>query len=82
VDALFASSVDVSGSRVLGVVLTGMGEDGLLGARAIVDRGGRVITESEASAVVYGMPRAVSEAGLSDATASLEDLVPLILARL
>jgi two-component system chemotaxis response regulator CheB len=41
-----------------------------------------VITESEASAVVYGMPRAVSEAGLSDATASLEDLVPLILARL
>jgi two-component system, chemotaxis family, protein-glutamate methylesterase/glutaminase len=82
VDALFKSAADVSEGRVVGVVLTGMGEDGLLGARAIVDRGGRVITESETSAVVYGMPRAVSDAGLSDASAPLANLVPLILARL
>jgi two-component system chemotaxis response regulator CheB len=82
VDALFESAAAVSGGKVVGVVLTGMGEDGLAGSRAIVDRGGRVVTESETSAVVYGMPRAVSEAGLADASGPLEELVPLILARL
>ncbi len=82
VDVLFTSAVAASDGRVLGVVMTGMGEDGLAGARAIVDRGGRVITESEVSSVVYGMPRAVNEAGLADATAPLENLASLILARL
>jgi len=81
VDALFTSTAAVSGDRVLALVLTGMGEDGLAGARTIVAGGGRVITESEASSVVYGMPRAVNEAGLAVATVSLELLALLILAR-
>jgi len=81
VDALFESA-SVLGPAVLGVVLTGMGNDGVKGARAIRDAGGGVITEAEASCVVYGMPRAVSEAGLSDGAVVLDDLVAEILARL
>lgn len=74
VDVLFESAARSLGSRALAVVLTGMGDDGLLGARAIVEAGGRVITESEASCVVYGMPRVVKEAGLSSAVAPLETM--------
>ncbi|HEY3821117.1 MAG TPA: chemotaxis-specific protein-glutamate methyltransferase CheB [Polyangiaceae bacterium] len=66
VDVLFRSAAETHGPRVLGVVLTGMGADGLEGARAIRERGGRIVTEAESSCVVYGMPRAVDEAGLSD----------------
>ena len=54
------------GVRVLGVVMTGMGSDGLEGAAWIKAKGGTVITEAEESCVVYGMPRSVVEAGLSD----------------
>jgi two-component system chemotaxis response regulator CheB len=82
VDALFASAVGAYGGAVLGVVLTGMGDDGLAGARAITGAGGRVVTESEASCVVYGMPRCIAEAGLSAAQASLEDMAKLIVDRL
>ena len=80
VDVLFASAARAYGGAVLGVVLTGMGSDGLAGARAIVDAGGRVLTEAEASCVVYGMPRCVDEAGLSAGTAPLEELAALIVA--
>ena len=59
---------------MLGVVLTGMGNDGVEGARAIAAAGGRMLTESEASCVVYGMPRAVTEAGLSVGQARIEDM--------
>jgi two-component system chemotaxis response regulator CheB len=78
VDVLFASAAAVYGSRVLGVVLTGMGEDGLQGARQIHAAGGRVLTESESSCVVYGMPRAVSEAGLSAGSFPLEAMARAI----
>jgi len=74
VDVLFESAARSLGSRALAVVLTGMGDDGLRGARAIVEAGGRVITESEASCVVYGMPRVVNEAGLASAAAPLETM--------
>src|SRR5205085_1149972 len=63
VDVLFTSAVSVAGAKVLGAVLTGMGDDGLRGSRAIVEAGGRVLTEAEASCVVYGMPRSVRDAG-------------------
>jgi two-component system chemotaxis response regulator CheB len=66
VDILFESAAKVYGAAVIGVVLTGMGEDGLRGARAIRAAGGTVLTESAASAVIYGMPRAVTEAGLAN----------------
>ncbi|HET9931760.1 MAG TPA: chemotaxis protein CheB, partial [Polyangiaceae bacterium] len=53
-------------------VLTGMGRDGERGARAIRDHGGVVLAESESSCVVYGMPRAVIEAGLAQAEVPLD----------
>jgi two-component system chemotaxis response regulator CheB len=78
VDVLFASAAAVFGARVLGVVLTGMGDDGLEGARQIHTAGGRLLTESESSCVVYGMPRAVSEAGLSAGSFPLESMAMAI----
>ncbi|HEY0466151.1 MAG TPA: CheB methylesterase domain-containing protein, partial [Polyangiaceae bacterium] len=74
VDVLFRSAAVCLGKRALAVVLTGMGNDGLAGARAIRDAGGQVLTESESSCVVYGMPRVVQEAGLSVAQAPLEQM--------
>ena len=65
VDVLFTSAAAEVGAGVLGVVLTGMGSDGLLGARAIHAAGGKIFTEAARSCVVYGMPRVVAEAGLS-----------------
>ena len=82
VDALFESAAKTVGSRTLGVVLTGMGNDGLLGSRAIRASGGRVLTETESSSVVYGMPRCVFEDGLSNAQAPIDQMAELILAQL
>ena len=74
VDQLFETAAARSGAAVLGVVLTGMGNDGLRGARAIHAAGGKILTEAEESCVVYGMPSVVKEAGLSHAEARLEDM--------
>ena len=71
VDVLFQSAAEVYQDRVLGVVMTGMGADGQHGAAWIKARGGSVWTESEETCVVYGMPRAVAEAGLSDRSVPL-----------
>jgi two-component system chemotaxis response regulator CheB len=78
VDVLFRSAADVFGSRVLGVIMTGMGNDGLLGSAYIKAKGGRILTEAESSCVVYGMPRAVAEAALSDRVAALDDIAVAI----
>jgi len=82
VDLLFESAARAWGAATLGAVLTGMGDDGLRGARAIVASGGEVLTEAESSAVIYGMPRCVREAGLAVEEAPLEELVPALLRRL
>jgi two-component system chemotaxis response regulator CheB len=66
VSTLFSSLAAHAGSSATAVVLTGMGSDGLEGARAIRARGGRVLVQDEDSSVVYGMPRAVAQAGLAD----------------
>ena len=79
VDVLFQSAAESYGSRVLGVVMTGMGSDGREGSAWIKAKGGRVITEAEASCVVYGMPRSVVEAGLSDAAVPLQSLARTIM---
>ena len=79
VDVLFQSAADVYGSRVLGVVMTGMGADGREGAAWIKAKGGTILTESEESSVVYGMPRAVVEAGLSDRSVPLQLMAEAIL---
>lgn len=78
VDVLFHSAAEVFGARTLGVVMTGMGSDGLLGAAHIKARGGRVATEAESSCVVYGMPRVVVEASLSDRMATLHEMADAI----
>jgi two-component system chemotaxis response regulator CheB len=79
VDVLFQSAADLYGARVLGVVMTGMGADGREGAAWIKAKGGRILTESEDSCVVYGMPRSVVEAGLSDRSVPLEEMADAIL---
>ena len=79
VDVLFQSAADVYGARVLGVVMTGMGADGREGAAWIKAKGGTILTEAEESCVVYGMPRAVVDAGLSDRSVPLDDIAEAIL---
>jgi two-component system, chemotaxis family, protein-glutamate methylesterase/glutaminase len=81
VDSLFHSAADVYGSRVLGLVMTGMGSDGREGSAWIKAKGGTVLTESEASCVVYGMPRSIVEAGLSDGAVRLEQMADAVLQR-
>lgn len=68
------------GRRLLLVVLTGMGRDGLDGARAVKRAGGRILVEAESTCSVYGMPRAVSEANLADAELALSALPEAIAA--
>jgi two-component system, chemotaxis family, protein-glutamate methylesterase/glutaminase len=82
VDVLFESAARAVGSAVVGVVLTGMGSDGLVGGRAIRAAGGTVLGEAESSCVVYGMPRVVREAGVSQAEAPIEEMAALILTHL
>lgn len=65
VDVLFRSAAKAFGPACLGVVLTGMGRDGLRGAEEIASQGGTLIAQDEATSVVWGMPRAVTEAGLA-----------------
>lgn len=74
IDVLFQSAAETYGSRVLGVVMTGMGTDGKEGASWIKAQGGIVFTESEETCVVYGMPRAIVEVGLSDRRVPLEQM--------
>jgi len=73
-DRLFTSAAAVAGDRVIGVVLTGMGDDGSRGVAAIKQAGGLVLVEAEETAVVYGMPRAAQNAGRVDYTLPLRAL--------
>jgi two-component system chemotaxis response regulator CheB len=82
VDALFESAARACGAELIGVILTGMGDDGVAGVRAIRAAGGRVVTEAASSAIVDGMPRSVREAGLSDADVPLEDLAAELVRRM
>ncbi len=81
VDVLFQSAAEAFDSRVLGVVMTGMGSDGREGSAWIKARGGGIFTEAEESCVVYGMPRSVVEAGLSDGVFPLELMAQAIMER-
>ncbi len=68
------------GSRTLLVVLTGMGRDGLEGARHVRAAGGRILAEAESTCTVYGMPRVVTEAGLADAVLPIDELPAAVVA--
>lgn len=67
VDPLFETLADAVGGRALGVVLSGMGRDGVIGAARLVQAGGVLFAQDAASSAVWGMPRAVAEAGLASA---------------
>jgi two-component system chemotaxis response regulator CheB len=74
VDPMFRSVAQAYGAGVLAVVLTGMGSDGAKGARAIVDAGGAVIAQDEATSVVWGMPGSAANAGVCSAVLPLPEL--------
>ena len=74
VDPLFASAAQVWGNKVLALVLTGMGSDGLAGAKEIVAAGGHVIAQDEETSVVWGMPGQVTNAGLCSAVLPLPEI--------
>jgi two-component system chemotaxis response regulator CheB len=77
-DVTFESVAAVFGGKTLAMVLTGMGADGREGARALKQHGGLIWTQDEASSVIYGMPMAVAEAGLSDQVLSLREIGPAL----
>ncbi len=79
-DIMMRSAAERFGPRVMGVVLTGMGRDGALGAKAIRQNGGLCVAQDEATCVVYGMPREADRAGGIDQTLPLDDIAPLIAA--
>lgn len=79
VDVLFRSVAEVYCERVLALVLTGMGSDGVLGAAHVKALGGKIITEDESTCVVYGMPRAVVDAALSDRSEPLDRIAQTVM---
>jgi two-component system, chemotaxis family, protein-glutamate methylesterase/glutaminase len=79
-DLAIEDAAKLFGRRLLLVVLTGRGNDGVAGARVVRAHGGRVLIQEESTCTVYGMPRAVAEAGLADAVHGLDEL-PAAIAR-
>ncbi len=80
VDPMFRSLAEVFGPAVLGVILTGMGQDGLKGSESIVAAGGTIIAQDQQTSIVWGMPGAVSEAGLCSALLPLDEIGPQVVA--
>jgi two-component system, chemotaxis family, protein-glutamate methylesterase/glutaminase len=77
-DRLFRSVAYSVGTRAVGILLTGMGDDGTAGARAILEAGGTVVAESERTAVVYGMPGAAVRAGVVSRTLLLQEMADFL----
>lgn len=78
VDVMMRSVVSAFGRRVLSVILTGMGQDGLKGCRLAAEAGGVVVAQDEASSVVWGMPGAVATAGICQGVLPIQDIGPWI----
>jgi len=70
IDCAMTSAAEQFGPLTVGVVLTGMGDDGMVGSQTIKEHGGLILAQDEATSFIYGMPRAVVEAGLADAVIS------------
>ena len=81
VDVMFRSVVGYFSGNTLGVILTGMGQDGLRGCQYIKEAGGQVLAQDEASSVVWGMPGFVAKAGLADKVMPLDQIGPEIARR-
>ena len=82
VDRMFESAAKHFGQDLLAVVLTGMGDDGRRGVRAVREGGGTVIAESEETAVIFGMPQQAIRTGAVDAVLPLSEIAPAIQAGL
>ena len=78
VDPLFISAAELARTKVLGIVLTGMGQDGLEGARQLRDAGNVVVVQDEASSAVWGMPGAVARAGIQNAIQTPDEIAHLL----
>jgi two-component system, chemotaxis family, protein-glutamate methylesterase/glutaminase len=78
IDVSMISAVSIFGRDILGVILTGMGKDGLEGSRKIKEAGGKVYIQDEESSVVWGMPGSVSKAGLTDGIVPLSQIAEVI----
>jgi two-component system chemotaxis response regulator CheB len=81
VDTLFRSIAKAYGSRVLGIVLTGMGQDGLRGCGDLADQGAQIVVQDQASSVVWGMPGFVAQAGLAERVLPLDEIADHIVRR-
>lgn len=81
-DVLHESVGNALGRRALGVQLTGMGSDGLEGIRVLKQKGGRALAQSDATCVVYGMPKAIVDAGLADEIVDIDDMAAAIMSNL
>ena len=81
-NVLMESGALALGRRALGVTLTGMGSDGVEGTKVLKEKGGCAIAQSEATCVVYGMPKAVVDAGLADAVVDIDNMAEAIMAQL
>lgn len=81
IDVLFDSAAYVYGPRLMGIVLTGMGEDGLQGALAIAAAGGCILTQTPATCVVDSMPTAILQAGLTQISGAPHEIAAQILLR-
>jgi two-component system chemotaxis response regulator CheB len=81
VDVLFRSVAQVYGGNVLATVLTGMGQDGRRGAEVLRTAGAEVVAQDEETSVVWGMPGAVTQAGLADAVLPLPQIAGHLIAR-
>jgi two-component system chemotaxis response regulator CheB len=75
---MFASAAKHWGADLLAIVLTGMGDDGAMGATAVKRAGGNVIVESAETAVIFGMPQQAIRAGAVDAVVPLHEMAQLI----
>jgi two-component system chemotaxis response regulator CheB len=80
VDPMLRSLAHCYGKGLLTVILTGMGQDGLNGARAVIAAGGAVVAQNQATSVVWGMPGAVATAGLCAAILPLDEIGPFLAA--
>lgn len=78
VDIMFESAIELYGKKLLGIIMTGMGKDGLESVKKLKAKGGSTIIQERSSCVVYGMPRAVEESGLADIIVPLEDIAHTI----
>ena len=79
VDLFFESVAMYYGKRALGIVMTGMGNDGYEGAKAMKAKGAQIVAQTEESCVVYGMPKAITSANLQDAELSLDEIGQFII---